>query len=409
MPASTITDYLFILLLALFSIGACADDSAAMVKIVVGNAWSESPTGERFAISEGQRIAPGATLVTENGIIQLRFRDGGFMVVQKNTRFRIDKFSYSGKEDGTEWAVFNLIKGGLRAISGTIGHARAKRYGVRTAYGTIGIRGTAYKLLVCETECKRGEQRTYAQGMHAETNEGTIFIENTAGIFDVPAGKSAFVKDAVTLPVFSTFSPNFVQHDSLPANKDSLADEPVDGASDNGEAKRVNVAVRVDSKPHGDARIMPLKTATKRIDAGTNSPGVQILSRPGQPLIVGMKADMTKSLIQATAAINGDVLAPIVALDVPALSMRPVNDRDAVNSILRNAPTEPVARHRVNVLPRVMPHPQIATIRGAPLARLAHGVGLAHSAAKAKVILQNVGAIAAVKAATASIPNGIAK
>ena len=385
MQVPSIIRHLFLLSLMSICVSVFADDGAATVKIVVGNAWTETQTGERFAINEGQHIEPGALLVTENGIIQLVFRDGGFMVVQKHTRFRIEKFSYNGNEDGSEWAVFELIKGGLRAIGGAIGHAHAKRYGAHTSYGTIGIRGTAYKVLVCEPECVLGEQRKFAQGLHAETTEGTIFIENSAGVFDVPSGKSAYVKDSISLPEFTTFSPHFVRHDSPDANGDLESEEPLNQPAKNAEADRTDLAL------------------------GADSAGVRILSHPGQPLVVGMKADITMALEQATATINGDILAPIISVDTPAIAKRPANERGAPASIYHKAPARGVAIAPMSALPRVVAHTRAAAIRGAGTVRSAHRANIAHSAVKAKVILSNVAALAAAKAATTVIPHGITK
>ena len=392
MQVSSIIRHLFLLALVFICVSVFADDGAATVKIVVGSAWTETQTGERFAINEGQQIEPGATLVTENDIIQLMFRDGGFMVVQKHTRFRIEKFSYSGNEDGSEWAVFELIKGGLRAISGAIGHARAKRYGVRTSYGTIGIRGTAYNLLVCETECVFGEHRKHAQGLHAETTEGTIFIENSAGVFDVPSGKSAYVKDSISLPEFTIFSPHFVRHDSPDANRDLDSEEPLKQPAQSAETNRTDRALATDS-------------AGER----PKSAGVRILSRPGQPLVVGMKADITMALEQATATINGDILAPIISVDTPAIATRPANERGAPASKYHKPPSRGVAIAPISTLPRVVAHTRASAIRGAATVRSVHRADIAHSAVKAKVILHNVAALAAAKAATTVIPHGIIK
>ena len=210
MRKCSISRCLTLLLTLTFSSVLLAANSAAEVIVVIGSAWTGNEADERFSVLEGQQILAGTTLVTENGAIQLAFRDGGFISIQKNTRFRIERFEFNESEDGAEWALFELLKGGLRAISGAIGHARVKRYGVHTSYGTIGILGTAYNVLLCEVACVLGNHKTYMQGLHAETLEGTIFIENTAGILDVPAGRSAHVKNAFTLLEFSTFSPNFV-------------------------------------------------------------------------------------------------------------------------------------------------------------------------------------------------------
>lgn len=152
-----------------------------------------------------------------------------------------------------------------------------------------------------------------------------------------------------------------------------------------------------------------LKVAAKRPDANVDSGGVRILSRPGKPLVVGMKADMTKSLIQATAAINGDVLAPIVTLDVPAVSKRPATDRGTLDVARSNVLARHVASPHTKALPRGLAHPRAAMMGSAAIAKTVHSATLAHSVARAQVRLHNVDAIAAARAATASIPHGIGK
>jgi FecR protein len=86
----------------------------------------------------------GDTIETKNGRIQLAFIDGGKVSLQPNTIYKINKFEFSGKEDGTEYNFTELVKGGLRTISGLIGHKNRDHYQVKTVVATIGIRGTEY-------------------------------------------------------------------------------------------------------------------------------------------------------------------------------------------------------------------------------------------------------------------------
>ena len=86
----------------------------------------------------------GDTIETKNGRIQLAFIDGGKVSLQPNTIYKINKFEFSGKEDGAEYNFTELIKGGLRTISGLIGHKNRDHYQVKTVVATIGIRGTEY-------------------------------------------------------------------------------------------------------------------------------------------------------------------------------------------------------------------------------------------------------------------------
>ena len=86
----------------------------------------------------------GDTIETKNGRVQLAFINGGKVSLQPNTIYKINKFTFSGKEDGTEYNFTELVKGGLRTISGLIGHKNRSHYQVKTVVATIGIRGTEY-------------------------------------------------------------------------------------------------------------------------------------------------------------------------------------------------------------------------------------------------------------------------
>ncbi len=67
----------------------------------------------------------------------------GKVSLQPETIYKINQYSFSGEEDGSEYALTELmIKGGLRTISGLIGHKNRERYQPTTPAATIGIRGS---------------------------------------------------------------------------------------------------------------------------------------------------------------------------------------------------------------------------------------------------------------------------
>ena len=86
----------------------------------------------------------GDTIETRDGRVQFSLIDGGKVSLQPNTIYKINKYEFSGKEDGSEFAFTELVKGGLRTISGLIGHKNRERYQLKTAVATIGIRGTEF-------------------------------------------------------------------------------------------------------------------------------------------------------------------------------------------------------------------------------------------------------------------------
>ncbi len=100
---------------------------AARLESASGEVRVVSPDGAARAPKRGALVFTGETVVTgSDARAVLRFTDGGRFRLQPDTRLRIDNYRFSGRVDGEERSYISLIKGGLRAISGTIGH-----YGTR--------------------------------------------------------------------------------------------------------------------------------------------------------------------------------------------------------------------------------------------------------------------------------------
>jgi hypothetical protein len=90
-------------------------------------------------------VENGDTLVSEkNTYAQIRFVDNSEITLKPGTTFRIENFSYdAGKPDGDS-AAFNLVKGGLRSITGLLGKRNKEKFSLKTPTATIGIRGTTF-------------------------------------------------------------------------------------------------------------------------------------------------------------------------------------------------------------------------------------------------------------------------
>lgn len=195
---------------------AVAADTAGRVVSVTGQVQATGADGQTRAVRKNDMVNAGDTLSTHDGRAQIHFRDGGVIALKPRTQFRIDEYRYSGSEDGSERSFFSLLKGGFRAISGAIGHKNRDAYRVQTAVATIGIRGTAYEGDLCNNDCEGREN-----GLHETTDDGTTHLSNRAGSLDVPAGKSAYVKDANTAPVL-------VEENGGGGPLDELGENPLD-------------------------------------------------------------------------------------------------------------------------------------------------------------------------------------
>jgi len=163
---------------ASFSLQAMAN--AGKVEFALGGANLIRNDGSSRQISKGDEINPGDTIKTTDGRVQVRFTDGGYMSFQPNTEFKVEDYSYSGKQDGTEKAFFRLIEGGLRAITGVVGHVNKPNYKVATPVATIGIRGSEYLA-------------EYRGQLRAHCNHGSIYVFNDQGNLILFRGQTAVV------------------------------------------------------------------------------------------------------------------------------------------------------------------------------------------------------------------------
>ena len=170
---------------------------AGRVDFAIGNVESVAADGRRHPLNKGAEINAGETISTATGArAQVRFADGGFISLQPNTQFRVDEFNYQNKTDGEEKGFFSLLKGGLRAITGAIGHVNKETYRVRTPAATLGIRGTGYNMALRD------------DGLFVNVGEGAISLNNNAGILVVTAGNAAFVANFNTAPIPTTEQPH---------------------------------------------------------------------------------------------------------------------------------------------------------------------------------------------------------
>ncbi|MFM9913926.1 MAG: FecR domain-containing protein [Methylophilaceae bacterium] len=116
---------------------------AGKFQFVNGTAQVTDSKGQQRSVAKGGEVNEGDTVATSaDGFTQIKMEDGGFFAVRPNTTFKIDTFTFNGKEDGSEKGAFSLIKGSLRAVTGLIGKTHRENYKVQTATSTIGIRGS---------------------------------------------------------------------------------------------------------------------------------------------------------------------------------------------------------------------------------------------------------------------------
>jgi hypothetical protein len=161
----------------------------ARVDFAVGEVTAVAPDGRSRALARGSEIDVGETVATRQGRAQLRFADGAYMSLQPQTEFKVEEFKYSGtgKPHESDNIVMNLLKGGLRTITGFIGRANRKNYRLRTDVATIGIRGTEYSV-------------RYTNSIEVFCADGSIVVQNEGGTLQLSGGQGGYVASNQTPP-----------------------------------------------------------------------------------------------------------------------------------------------------------------------------------------------------------------
>lgn len=96
---------------------------------------------------------------------QFRMIDQAIISLQENSVLQIKKYKFTRGATSNS-ALLELLKGGLRTITGAIGKGNKKAYELRTPLATIGIRGTDYEVEIV------------SNGMYVATWEGIIHLRS---------------------------------------------------------------------------------------------------------------------------------------------------------------------------------------------------------------------------------------
>lgn len=129
--------------------------AAAKIAFAKGLLTARNEKGENRNLKTGHSVYEGDTLSTaSDGIAVLVFPDNSRISLQPNTLFRVERFRFrlEKAQQEEEGAVLNLIKGGLRVITGLLGKSSPRNYHFKTPVATIGIRGTGFDLQ-CQGKC----------------------------------------------------------------------------------------------------------------------------------------------------------------------------------------------------------------------------------------------------------------
>jgi len=208
---------------------ACAAEPAATVILAVGSVSDRAADGSLRNLHDGMLVYSGDSLSTAGSAwLDMDFDDGGRLLLRPGSQFQIERFHYDADAHPAnatptahaehESAFFRLLKGGLRAISGLIGHVYRISYRMDTPVATIGIRGTEYDVRYCASDC--GDEMEHGavptNGLYTGVDKGAIALSNQAGETITTAGQYLYVRDVRTPIESLKLPPVALRHMGLP-------------------------------------------------------------------------------------------------------------------------------------------------------------------------------------------------
>ena len=232
---------LFGLLMLAASLSWAAQVAGTIVNLS-GPLMAKKANGSVKVLALKSEVEQGDTLVAEkNTYAQIRFIDNSEITLKPSTTFVVEQFDFdAGKPEGDN-ASFNLVKGGLRSVTGLLGKRNKEKFALKTPTATIGIRGTTFiveyvepdeqavaalnawlmastagpaeqmpvqPLLLAQlgpTPLPKGP--SLAPGLYVHVIDGLIQLKNPAGVQSFSAGQFGFTPSIKQPPIVVPSNP----------------------------------------------------------------------------------------------------------------------------------------------------------------------------------------------------------
>lgn len=142
----------------------------ATVKDLNGNTQTLQINSEVY---EGDRIATG-----QNSTLFVAMDDGAEIYLKQDSVVKISEYIMTSGYGKNSSSILDLLRGGLRKITGLIGESAVSNYQVQTGLATIGIRGTEYVIKLCKLDdCSQTVSRNDPDAkLHAVVLDGIITL-----------------------------------------------------------------------------------------------------------------------------------------------------------------------------------------------------------------------------------------
>lgn len=134
-----------LLLLLYTPLATAAEEAAGMVVALRGSSVAQNTR----VLEQGSPVYAGEVIVAdEKSFVVIRLTDGSKLTVRPGSTVEIRTYTYDGGDDDT--VDINLLKGGLRVVTGAISKHSPERYTIETPVALMGVRGTEFSIHLCD-------------------------------------------------------------------------------------------------------------------------------------------------------------------------------------------------------------------------------------------------------------------
>jgi hypothetical protein len=146
---------------------------------LIGQATSRGVDSRVHQLQINSQIFEGDRLETERGArLYILMDDGAEVHLKEDSALKISEYVITAGYGKESSSILDLIRGGLRKITGSIGASSFANYQVQTGFATIGIRGTEYVIKLCkQDDCSQNVSRNDPDAkLHAAVLKGAITL-----------------------------------------------------------------------------------------------------------------------------------------------------------------------------------------------------------------------------------------
>ena len=198
---------------------------AGKVLFASGKVTVKSKRHSDTILKRGSSVWPGDLVMTgPDSSVQIRAGDGSFISLKGNSQLIIAAHKHTGPVD-KQHSSLELVKGGMRAVTGLIGKNKPDNFRIKARGSTIGIRGTEFVVQICDDDCNQAKQ-----GEKKEPAKNGVYVGVVTGAITVEKNKKAVELDAslnVVLGVSMGVSEDKYQFVHIEDKKQEVEEAPV--------------------------------------------------------------------------------------------------------------------------------------------------------------------------------------